>query len=205
VTFETLNKPDFLSFIKVVFPTIDWDRALVKRTRLPHLRHRQRFMLQWRARFSPYQSVRFGSYDVASEPGAGMRRREFIGLIGGAVAWPLSARAQQKSMPVIGYLNVGFPQLQHPFVVAFHEGLREGGYIAGQNVQIEYRWADEHYDRLPALAADLVRRKVDVIVAAGDPPSRAMADATSTIPVVFISGSDPVQTGLVASLARPAT
>ena len=111
-----------------------------------------------------------------------MRRREFIAGFGAMTAWPLVARAQQKSMPVIGYLNVGFPQLQHPFVVAFHEGLKETGFIAGENLAIEYRWAEERYDRLPELAADLVRRKVDVIVATGELPLRAAASATSTIP-----------------------
>jgi putative ABC transport system substrate-binding protein len=133
-----------------------------------------------------------------------MRRREFLTVLGGTVAvWPLATRAQQKSMPVIGYLSVGFPQLQHPFLIAFREGLRENGYVEGQNLEIEYRWAEEQYDRLPALAADLARRKVDVIVATGEPPLRAAASATSTIPVVFITGSDPVQSGQVASLARP--
>ena len=133
-----------------------------------------------------------------------MRRREFITIIGTAAAsWPLAVRAQQKPVPVIGYLNVGFPQLQHPFVVAFHEGLKEAGFVAGENVAIEYRWAEERYERLPELAADLIRRKVDVIVATGELPLRAAASATSTIPVVFTIGSDPVQSGLVASLARP--
>ncbi|HXM27918.1 MAG TPA: ABC transporter substrate binding protein, partial [Chthoniobacterales bacterium] len=128
-----------------------------------------------------------------------MRRREFIAGFGAATAWPLVAGAQQKSMPVIGYLSVGFPQLQHPFVVAFHEGLKETGFIADENLAIEYRWAEERYDRLPELATDLVRHKVDVIVATGELPLRAAASATSTIPVVFTIGSDPVQSGLVAS------
>ena len=132
-----------------------------------------------------------------------MRRREFIAGFSATTVWPLVARAQQKSIPVIGYLNVGFPQLQHPFVIAFHEGLKETGFVAGENLAIEYRWAEERYDRLPELAADLVRRKVEVIVATGELPLRAAASATSTIPVVFTIGSDPVQSGLVASLARP--
>jgi len=132
-----------------------------------------------------------------------MRRREFIAGFSATIAWAGMARAQQKSMPVIGYLTVGFPQLQHPFVVAFHEGLKEAGFVAGENLAIEYRWAEERYERLPELAADLVRRKVEVIVATGELPLRAAASATSTIPVVFTIGSDPVQSGLVGSLARP--
>src|SRR6266446_7632568 len=133
-----------------------------------------------------------------------MRRREFIKLLAGVAAGlPIAAHAQQKSWPVIGYLSVGFPQLQHPFVVAFHEGLKETGFIADENLAIEYRWAEERYDRLPELATDLVRHKVDVIVATGELPLRAAASATSTIPVVFTIGSDPVQSGLVASIARP--
>ena len=101
-----------------------------------------------------------------------MRRRDFITLIGSATALPFVARAQQKSMPVIGYLSVGSPQLQHPFVVAFHEGLKEAGFVAGENLTIEYRWAEERYERLPRLAADLVGRKVEVIVATGELPLR---------------------------------
>jgi len=132
-----------------------------------------------------------------------MRRRDFITLIGSATALPFVARAEQKSMPVIGYLSVGFPQLQHPFVFAFHEGLKEAGFVAGENLTIEYRWAEERYERLPRLAADLVGRKVEVIVATGELPLRIAASATSTIPIVFTIGSDPVQSGLVASLARP--
>jgi ABC-type uncharacterized transport system substrate-binding protein len=132
-----------------------------------------------------------------------MRRRDFITLIGSATALPFVARAEQKSMPVIGYLSVGFPQLQHPFVFAFHEGLKEAGFVAGENLTIEYRWAEERYERLPGLAADLIGRKVEVIVATGELPLRIAASATSTIPIVFTIGSDPVQSGLVASLARP--
>src|SRR5260221_135892 len=133
-----------------------------------------------------------------------MQRREFIAGIGGAtIAWPLVARAHEKSLPVIGYLGIGLPQIQHPFVVAFREGLKENGFVDGENLAIEYRWAEEHYDRLPALAADLVRRKVDVIVATGEPSLRAAASATSTIPIVFVTGNDPFQSGLVAGLARP--
>jgi len=133
-----------------------------------------------------------------------MRRREFIRLLGGvAAAWPFEAYAQQKSLPLIGYLSVGLPQLQHPFVVAFREGLKESGFVDGETLIIDYRWAEEQYDRLPALAAELVRRKVDVIIATGEPSLRAAASATSTIPVVFVTGNDPVQSGVVASLAHP--
>jgi ABC-type uncharacterized transport system substrate-binding protein len=130
-----------------------------------------------------------------------MRRREFIGLIAGAGAWPLAARAQQKLMPVIGYLH--FDKPGSPLQESFLEGLKSTGYIAGQNVVIEYRWAEGRYDRSQAMAADLVDRKVDVIAAFGPPLARAAKDATSTIPVVFEVGNDAVEAGLVASIARP--
>jgi putative ABC transport system substrate-binding protein len=132
-----------------------------------------------------------------------MRRRELI-LGSGAMILPLVARAQQKAMPVIGFLGSTSPGPFAPFVAAFHQGLSETGYIEGQSVAIEYRWAEGRFDRLPALAADLVARKVDVIVASGGSPSALAAkNATSSIPIVFTGISNPVELGLVASLARP--
>jgi putative ABC transport system substrate-binding protein len=132
-----------------------------------------------------------------------MRRRELLLLLGGAmtVAHPLGA--QQKAMPVVGYLNSGSPGSTAPGVAAFREGLSETGYVEGQNVAIEYRWAEGSYDRLPALAADLVNGKVDVIATiGGTPPARAAKNATPTIPIIFVGG-DPIADGLVTSLARP--
>jgi putative ABC transport system substrate-binding protein len=133
-----------------------------------------------------------------------MRRRDFLLLTGGAVIAPRALRAEQKAMPVIGYLNATSPGPYAPNVVAFLEGLGEAGWVEGENVAIEYRWAENHNDRLPAFAADLVRRQVDVIVAGGGLVAvLAAKSATSTIPIVFPAVSDPVAAGLVASFARP--
>jgi len=133
-----------------------------------------------------------------------MRRREFVQLVAGAsVAMPLAARAQLAGIPVVGFLHYASANKLTHLVDAVRQGLKEAGYIEGQNVVIEYRWAEGQYDRLPALADDLVRRRVDVITAGGSVAAQAAKKATTTIPVVFTSGADPIATGLVASLSRP--
>jgi putative tryptophan/tyrosine transport system substrate-binding protein len=133
-----------------------------------------------------------------------IERRKFIAVLGGAsIAWPLAARAQQPPMPVVGYLSTGTPEPDADLVVAFRAGLSETGYVESRNVVIEYRWAENENDRLPVLAADLVRRRVNAIAALSAPASVVAAKATTTIPIVCLVPEDPVRLGLVTSLSRP--
>jgi len=133
-----------------------------------------------------------------------MKRREFVGLFGGAAAWPLAAGAQQQAMPVVGFLSGAAPQEYGHILAAFRRGLGEAGFVDGRDVAIEFHWAEGQFDKLPAMAADLVRRRVAVIVAGGTHlPALAAKSATSTIPIVFSAGSDPIDSGLVKSINRP--
>ena len=132
-----------------------------------------------------------------------LKRRDFVSLLGGAAAWPPTAYAQQSAMPAVGFLHPSTPDTFIEPLRGFRQGLKDTGYVEGENIVIEYRWAEDHYDRLPALAADLVRREVAVIVAFANPTALAAKGASATTPIVFNVGDDPVRLGLVASLARP--
>ena len=129
--------------------------------------------------------------------------RNLIAALGGAASWPMAARGQQRPIPVIGVLSQGYPGSLAPMVAGFHQGLGEAGFVEGRNVSIEYRWAEGQFDRIPTLAADLVQRQVAIILSSGPPTVRALKTLTTTIPVVFVMGEDPVKEGLVASLNRP--
>jgi len=131
-----------------------------------------------------------------------VRRREFLGVVGGAAAWPVAAAAQRSAMPLVGFLNSASPQVFSDRLRAFHNGLKETGFVEGENITVLYRWADNQFDRIPELAADLVRRRVAVI-AVNTPAGLPAKAATASIPIVFIVAEDPVRAGLVASLARP--
>jgi putative ABC transport system substrate-binding protein len=155
------------------------------------------------AQFEPYQRARLSRYNAALSLGADMRRREFINLLGGAAAWPLAARAQQPAMPVVGFLGALFASSWASRVEALRAGLRDLGYVEGKNIVVEFRWAEGNYNRLPELAHELVRLKVDVLVTHGTPGTRAAQQATKTIPIVMAISGDAVATDLVASLNRP--
>jgi putative ABC transport system substrate-binding protein len=132
-----------------------------------------------------------------------MRRREFIGLLGGVAAWPLTVRAQQPAMPVVGLISVRSPDDSAKLIATFQDGLKEFGFIEGQNLRLEHRWADRQYDRLPSLALDLVDQRAAVLVAIANPSALAVKATVRTLPIVFAIGGDPIQLGLVASLNRP--